>query len=1335
MRKLRSILALSMAALLATATPVQTMADQWVKVSDKWKYLETTDTAQEVEVKSGWRLVQNEWYHFDSDGLMQTGWYHDADNRWYYLNSSGEGIEGAMKTGWYCDPAGKWYWLNPTSNGELYKGQMLTGWINDGTARYYCGSDGAWIPGYTETQSSHSSGGGGGSSSGGGGGSSSGGSNGGSIGGGDDPEVLQAKDNVIAFDSTSKEGLQEIEQVYQEIYDYWTDNKGTYDDTSDDEYNVVVSIQSPLYQYIMNGTYQKDDVIYIPACEYFPTGSALVYLSHDDEYDAAMDYASDSFEVIHTRKANLGDLFEDNISFAANELSEGDPVSFVWVPEFDDSDNGESNIDFYNSNSMQTMSVPYGLTSFNQMEPTLRDAQAVDQEADFGAPESVMGAGFQSQNIAQMLLPHADFSDIENGEIGFKFNSIVLYDKDGKKNTKADRVTLTGEVGLKEIRPELGLDWNFKLTDPLPQQFIAKLSYVDKKDVKLTFGGDIKDMSNVLKSIKAGLKTHNNKRSIFGIDIEGVDMSNTAILAAVGFNVGTKTVKVGIKSLRDQSIKVPLAPTFIVMFLLDMEGKVSTTVVGQYTSSTYVEKGINVQKDGYIGSHGTCTENQGTKNIKIGDRHINIYDLNAKSRTEKNQKPVSTFSLTAAGKAELSAGVGAGIGIMIAGIIPAQVKGTVGPEAAANLEGKVSIASDTGMKLEGSGSLNAAIVAKAKADVNLTASTFFGKPGITGSWDLAKFTLLELNMSTTSLKGTVKASDSDRDNDNNLLLADAKIELKKKDTGASTSGLMNSVTGADGAFQFDSLSNGTYLLTIQKTGYKTFSREIEIKEQNDELTIFLDRDGAEGTLSGVVMEADEDLNLSNNLPIEGVLVTISKISSSTTEPSTVYTDAAGKYTLDHLPHGLYEITFEKENFITVRNEVKVTSSGTIHNATLEIISDSYGGEGTASGKIINALNGESVGAGIELEVYEGYLVTTGTAVTTTTTDEDGNYQLKLPAGIYTGTLKDTRDPAVYLDDQLVIKVLGGMSIDRQNGEMTPILGGEEIRIVLTWGSTPRDLDSHLWGPAGEEEEFHTLYSSKNYVVEGVTFANLDIDDTSSYGPETTTIYHQGNGVYRFLVHDYTNRSHTESMALANSGAYVRVYRGNSRTPMTFHVPYEGGTVWNVFEYDSTTKTITPVNEMGYESNPVRVGQSGTDRQALYMEEPVLKDYELEDVASPSNADKNDAASPSNADKNDDTTIKDHASPSNAVRSNSNSNEPPASEGNEPDKGDKANEENNLCNRIAYLPFSNVGDLFVGNHWSGLLSFAFCKAGELYDCREGLSFALSSLYSYPGRRLY
>ena len=56
-----------------------------------------------------------------------------------------------------------------------------------------------------------------------------------------------------------------------------------------------------------------------------------------------------------------------------------------------------------------------------------------------------------------------------------------------------------------------------------------------------------------------------------------------------------------------------------------------------------------------------------------------------------------------------------------------------------------------------------------------------------------------------------------------------------------------------------------------------------------------------------------------------------------------------------------------------------------------------------------------------------------------------------------------------------------------------------FKIVLSWGSNPRDLDSHICGKSSKND-FHVFYSNKSFSENGKIIAHLDTDDTSSYGP-------------------------------------------------------------------------------------------------------------------------------------------------------------------------------------------------------------------------------------------
>ncbi|WP_337781480.1 starch-binding protein [Ruminococcus sp.] len=145
---------------------------------------------------------------------------------------------------------------------------------------------------------------------------------------------------------------------------------------------------------------------------------------------------------------------------------------------------------------------------------------------------------------------------------------------------------------------------------------------------------------------------------------------------------------------------------------------------------------------------------------------------------------------------------------------------------------------------------------------------------------------------------------------------------------------------------------------------------------------------------------------------------------------------------------------------------------------------------------------------------------------------------------------------------------------------------DSIRIELTWGKTPSDLDSHLVGPfSNGSGRFHIYYANKYCFRLGTDnsslyAAELDYDDTTSYGPEVTTIHTLTPGSYYFYVHDYSNRNSSASTAMANSGATVKVYKGSSNSPISSFVidPNSSSTYWNVFKL-----TINPDGNFNIET--------------------------------------------------------------------------------------------------------------------------------------------------------
>lgn len=116
-------------------------SDGWKLENNKWKYY------KEDKVLKAWQQINNNWYFFNEDGSLKTGWYLDASNNWYFLDSSKTANEGVLLSGWqwidgYC------YYFEGTDKatfGKMYANTVVKGyrvdaagrWVNESGKAYY----------------------------------------------------------------------------------------------------------------------------------------------------------------------------------------------------------------------------------------------------------------------------------------------------------------------------------------------------------------------------------------------------------------------------------------------------------------------------------------------------------------------------------------------------------------------------------------------------------------------------------------------------------------------------------------------------------------------------------------------------------------------------------------------------------------------------------------------------------------------------------------------------------------------------------------------------------------------------------------------------------------------------------------------------------------------------------------------------------------------------------------------------------------------------------------------------------------------------------------------
>jgi hypothetical protein len=131
---------------------------------------------------------------------------------------------------------------------------------------------------------------------------------------------------------------------------------------------------------------------------------------------------------------------------------------------------------------------------------------------------------------------------------------------------------------------------------------------------------------------------------------------------------------------------------------------------------------------------------------------------------------------------------------------------------------------------------------------------------------------------------------------------------------------------------------------------------------------------------------------------------------------------------------------------------------------------------------------------------------------------------------------------------------------------------------LNWGKDPQDLDAHLMTPIIEGKQYEVYWGEKGSSSEA-PYAQLDVDDRNSFGPETITIARTFPGVYHYFVHNFGDEWTPPTGELTNSAAVVQIYTAAGLVE-TFHVPTDGaGRYWHVCTVDGTTLAVTPINKI------------------------------------------------------------------------------------------------------------------------------------------------------------
>ena len=303
-----------------------------------------------------------------------------------------------------------------------------------------------------------------------------------------------------------------------------------------------------------------------------------------------------------------------------------------------------------------------------------------------------------------------------------------------------------------------------------------------------------------------------------------------------------------------------------------------------------------------------------------------------------------------------------------------------------------------------------------------------------------------------------------------------------------------------------------------------------------------------------------NIDNTTNQPVEATVQLVVDLGG--TAKYTTSANASGEYQFNNVEEGTYYIVVNFQGYNETSDQIEVTGN-ILKNMTIL-------GSANISGTIINSQTGQGLSnATVSFYVNQSQ----SNPSLQVTTDSWGDYEITNgPTGTFSGRIEATGFFTRTIEN--VVFTSGSNDLDPEIVVEAPEQG--EIRIVLTWGYDPSDLDSHITGPDGSDR-FHVYYSNKTFGSD----VNLDVDDMSSYGPETVTISAFSSGTYRYSVHNYSDQSTSGGSEIASSPAKVEVYN-ESGLQQVYNAPsFTGsGNTWRVFEISvsGSTATFNAINQ-------------------------------------------------------------------------------------------------------------------------------------------------------------
>lgn len=241
--------------------------------------------------------------------------------------------------------------------------------------------------------------------------------------------------------------------------------------------------------------------------------------------------------------------------------------------------------------------------------------------------------------------------------------------------------------------------------------------------------------------------------------------------------------------------------------------------------------------------------------------------------------------------------------------------------------------------------------------------------------------------------------------------------------------------------------------------------------------------------------------------------------------------------------------------------------------------------------IVNDGNGTSDGAFLKILVVQGGALIEGIVKNAVTglveenievslnglevlSDKEGFFSLYVPDFLNSYILSGVGDDFCPYIGTINVPSDYSSNVFEHNFSISPAPELGEIRIMLTWGSNPVDMDSHLITPEIDSLNFHISYSNRGN-SESAPFVVLDLDDVDGFGPETITIKKLEAGIYKYYIHQYSNDG-----ILKESKARVQIFDSPNCNGEAIDIIEEGeGRYWNVCEINGENGDILEINQI------------------------------------------------------------------------------------------------------------------------------------------------------------